>query len=256
MVFPRPDAVPSEGTAVPDEGPRPSEPREPRGCRTGHSPAYAGRMAVHQDGLQVGHRVLRVGLTGGIGAGKSVVASRLARLGAAIVDHDVFAREAVAPGSPGLAAVVEAFGEVRDALGQLDRRALGERVFADPTARATLNGIVHPLVRQAAAVAEQAAVAAGHEVIVHDVPLLVETGQAGHFDVLVVVDAPADLRVHRLVEGRGMSAEEAWARLAAQADDEERLEAADEVLDGSGEVAELEVQVDALWERWTAARAG
>ena len=99
-------------------------------------------------------------------------------------------------------------------------------------------------------------VAAGHEVIVHDVPLLVETGQAGHFDVLVVVDAPADLRVHRLVEARGMSAEEAWARLAAQADDEERLEAADEVLDGSGEVAELEVQVDALWERWTAARAG
>jgi dephospho-CoA kinase len=199
--------------------------------------------------------VLRVGLTGGIGAGKSAVAARLARLGAIVVDHDELAREAVAPGSVGLRAVVAAFGEVLDALGQLDRGVLGERVFGDPAALATLNGIIHPIVTEAAAEAEEAAVAAGHRIVVHEVPLLVETGQAGRFDVLVVVDAPPELRVKRLVADRGMTAEEAWARLAAQADDEERLEVADVVIDGAGPLAELDVQVDALWERWAHARA-
>jgi dephospho-CoA kinase len=195
-----------------------------------------------------------VGLTGGIAAGKSTVARRLAGLGAAVVDHDLLARDVVAPGSPGLAAVVAAFGAVLTPLGQLDRAALADRVFADAEAMRRLNGIVHPLVNEAAALAEAAAVEDGHDVVVHDVPLLVETGQAGHFDVLVVVDAPPELRVERLVSERGLSTEEAWARLAAQADDEARLEAADVVLDGSGRVAELEVQVDALWERWMAAR--
>lgn len=198
----------------------------------------------------------RVGLTGGIAAGKSVVAARLARLGAAVVDHDVLAREVVAPGSPGLAAVVLAFGdEVLAADGSLDRPALGRVVFADAAARERLNAVVHPLVREAARHEEAQAATSGARVVVHDVPLLVETGQAGHFDELVVVDAPAALRVERLVEGRGMREDEAWARLAAQADDEARLEAADVVLDGSGALADLEAQVDRLWQRWAEERA-
>lgn len=197
--------------------------------------------------------MVRVGLTGGIAAGKSVVSGRLAELGARVIDHDVLAREVVADGTPGLAAIVDAFGlEVLDALGSLDRQALGRRVFADPEALATVNAIIHPLVREAAARAEAAA---RGDVVVHDIPLLVETGQAGHFDVLVVVDAPPELRVRRLVETRGLSAEAAWRRLAAQADDEERLEAADVVLDGSGDVDGLRRQVDALWESLLERRA-
>lgn len=217
--------------------------------------SYIGAVAVHEEGAHLEHRVLRVGLTGGIAAGKSTVAARLARLGAAVVDHDALARDAVAPGSTGLLAVVEAFGAVLDPLGQLDRQALGAMVFGDRAALATLNGIIHPIVTEAAGRAEAAAVTSGHDVVVHDIPLLVETGQGGHFDVVVVVDAPAECRVARLVEQRGLSREEAWSRLEAQADDEERLEAADIVLDGSGPVADLETQVDALWEQWAAVRA-
>lgn len=217
--------------------------------------SYAGAVPVHEEGLHLARPVLRVGLTGGIASGKSAVAARLARLGAAVIDHDVLAREAVAPGSKGLRAVVAAFGDVLDALGRLDRGALGARVFADAAARETLNGIVHPIVTAAAAHAEAAAIEDGHDVVVHDIPLLVETGQAGHFDVLVVVDAPAELRVSRLVTERGLTAEDAWARLAAQADDEERLEAADVVLDGTGTLEELDTQVDALWEVWRTHRA-
>ena len=195
----------------------------------------------------------RVGLTGGIAAGKSVVADRLAELGAVVVDHDVLAREVVAPGTPGLAALVEAFGAaVLGDDGALDRTALGRLAFGDRQALATVNAIVHPLVRDAGAAAEAAAAATGARVVVHDIPLLVETGQAGHFDVLVVVDAPEELRVRRLVETRGLTAEAAWRRLAAQADDEERIEAADVVLDGSGTVAALRAQVDGLWRRWQA----
>lgn len=201
--------------------------------------------------------VLRVGLTGGIASGKSVVARRLGELGAGVVDHDALAREVVAPGSAGLAAVVEAFGpEVVGPDGSLDRGALARVVFQDPTARARLNGVVHPLVRAAAAEAEAERRAAGDDVVVHDIPLLVETGQAGHVDVVVVVDAPADLRVARLMDVRGMSEEDAWARLAAQADDEQRLEAADVVLDGSGTVEDLRAQVDGLWAQWHGAGAG
>lgn len=201
--------------------------------------------------------VLRVGLTGGIAAGKSTVAARLRTLGAAIIDHDVLAREVVAPGTPGLEAVAEAFGpQVVTVLGELDRAALGAEVFADAAVRERLNAVVHPLVTQAARERETAAVAAGSTVVVHDVPLLAETGQAGHFDELVVVDAPAEMRVRRLVSSRGMTAAQAWARLAAQADDEARIEVADVVLDGSGTVAELEAQVDALWALWAGRRRG
>lgn len=199
--------------------------------------------------------MVRVGLTGGIAAGKSVASRRFAAHGAAVVDHDMLARDVVEAGSPGLAAVVAEFGPVLTPLGQLDRQALGALVFADPEARARLNAIIHPLVRDAARQAEAAAVAAGHDVVVHDIPLLVETGQAGRFDVLVVVDAPAEIRVGRLQAERGLTAEEAWARLSAQADDEARLEAADVVLDGSRGAADLEAQVDLLWGRLTAAHA-
>ena len=133
--------------------------------------------------------------------------------------------------------------------GALDREALGALVFADPGARARLNAVVHPLVHAASVALETAHVEAGATTVVHDVPLLVETGQAGHFSPVVVVDAPADLRVARLAE-RGLSASEAWARLAAQADDESRLALADVVLDGSGTVAELRAQVEALASGW------
>ena len=197
--------------------------------------------------------MLRIGLTGGIAAGKSVVAQRLRELGAVVVDHDVLAREVVAPGSTGLAAVVEAFGPgVVGPLGELDRAALAAVVFADPQARERLNALVHPLVRRAADAREEAARAAFANVVVHDIPLLVESGQAGHFDHLVVVDAPPELRVERLVQGRGLSESQAWARLAAQADDDERIAKADVVLDGSGSVEGLRAQVDALWDRWLA----
>ncbi len=191
----------------------------------------------------------RVGLTGGIAAGKSVAAGRFAELGIPVVDHDRLAREAVAPGSAGLAAVEREFPGVVVA-GALDREALGALVFSDPRARARLNALVHPLVHDAAMAAEAEHVAAGARTVVHDVPLLVETGQAGHFSPVVVVDAPADLRVSRLVDERGLSPQQAWQRLAAQADDEERLEVADVVLDGAGAVADLRARVDALVASW------
>lgn len=210
---------------------------------------------MHEDGPHRARGVLRVGLTGGIASGKSTVARRLAHLGAAVIDHDVLAREVVDVNSPGLARVVEVFGPtVLTLLGQLDRQALGTMVFADAAALARLNAIIHPMVSQAAGEWEAAAVAQGCDVVVHDIPLLVETGQAGHFGELVVVDAPAELRAQRLVDGRGMTTDQAWSRLAAQADDEARLEVADVVLDGSGTVEELQEQVDALWDRWAAER--
>jgi dephospho-CoA kinase len=199
--------------------------------------------------------VRRVGLTGGIAAGKSEVAAYLTRLGATVVDHDVLARQVIEPGSPGLAAVAADFDGVLAEDGSLDRAALAARVFADPTARARLNAIIHPLVQHAATEAEERAVAAGATVVVHDIPLLVETGGAGHMDEVLVVDAPEELRVRRLVEGRGMTEEHAWSRLAAQADDEERRAVATVVLDGSGPVAALQEQVDRVWGRWAAQRA-
>lgn len=195
--------------------------------------------------------MFRIGLTGGIAAGKSVVARRLAELGAVVVDHDVLAREAVAPGSVGLEEIVEAFGEeVLTADGSLDRSALGALVFGDTASLERLNGIVHPEVRRLSAEREAAAaVADPRAVVVHDIPLLVETGQADRFHLVAVVHAPPELRAQRLCEGRGLSESEAAARITAQATEDERLAVADVVLDGTGTEDALRTQVDALWER-------
>ena len=198
--------------------------------------------------------VLRIGLTGGIGSGKSTVARLLAARGARIVDADRIAREVVEPGTPGLEAVVAAFGPgVLTAEGALDRPALAAVVFADPEARRRLDGIVHPLVRARAA--ELVAAAPPDAVVVQDVPLLVETGQAGSYDLVLVVQADLDTRVRRLV-GRGVSEEDARARIAAQATDEQRRAVADVVLDNSGTVEELEAQVERFWAERVAPAVG
>lgn len=198
----------------------------------------------------------RIGLTGGIAAGKSVVARRLTELGAVVIDSDELARQAVAPGTTGYDAVVEAFGAgVVGPDGALDRPALGRLVFADTAARRRLEAIVHPQVRRLAAEREGAAAAADPDVVVvHDIPLLVETGQADSFGLVVTVAAPAVLRVERLVRLRGMARADAEARVAAQASDEEREAAADVVLDGTGPDEQLRAQVDALWDRLLAER--
>ena len=189
--------------------------------------------------------MLRIGLTGGIGSGKSTVAGLLAARGARIVDADRIAREVVEPGTPGLEAVVAAFGqEVLSPEGALDRPALAAVVFADPDARHRLDGIVHPLVRARAT--DLVAAAPPDAVVVQDVPLLVETGQAGSYDLVLVVEADLDTRVRRLV-GRGLAEEDARARIAAQASDEQRRAVADVVLDNSGSVEDLEAQVDRFW---------
>ena len=188
---------------------------------------------------------MRIGLTGGIGSGKSTVSALLAARGAVIVDADRIAREVVAPGTPGLAAVVDAFGPgVLTADDSLDRPALAGIVFADPAARRTLDAIVHPLVRARAA--ELEAVAPSGAVVVHDVPLLVETGQASSYDLVLVVQADPETRVARLVQ-RGLTAEDARARIAAQATDEQRRAVADVVLDNSGTPEQLAAQVDRFW---------
>lgn len=199
----------------------------------------------------------RIGLTGGIAAGKSVAADRLRERGAVVIDHDVLSRDAVAPGSVGLDQVVEAFGaSVLAPDGTLDRPALGAVVFADREARARLNAIVHPVVHRLAAEREAAAATADPDaVVVHDVPLLVETGQADAFHLVVVVHTPAVLRVERLVRTRGLTREAAERRIGAQATDEERLAAADVVLDGSGSPDALRTAVDALWDRLAQERA-
>jgi len=189
--------------------------------------------------------VLNIGLTGGIGSGKSTVSALLAERGAVIVDADRIAREVVEPGTPGLAAVVSAFGDgVVGPDGGLDRAALAAVVFADAEARARLDGIVHPLVRARAA--EVVAAAPPDAVLVHDIPLLVETGQAGRYELVLVVQADLDTRVARLVQ-RGMTEDDARARIAAQATDEQRAAVADVVLDNSGTREELAAQVDRFW---------
>jgi dephospho-CoA kinase len=189
--------------------------------------------------------VLRIGLTGGIGSGKSTVSALLAARGAVVIDADRIAREVVEPGTPGLAAVVDTFGEqVLRPDGSLDRPALAAVVFADPEARKKLDGIVHPLVR--ARSVELAGAAPEDAVVVHDVPLLVETGQAGSYDVVLVVRADPEVRVRRLVQ-RGLSEDDARARIAAQATDEQRRAVADVVLDNDGTEEDLAAQVDRFW---------
>ena len=199
--------------------------------------------------------VLRVGLTGGIGSGKSEVSRRLAEHGAVLIDADVAAREVVVPGSPGLARIVETFGEsVLRPDGSLNRERLGEIVFGDQGLRAKLNEIVHPLVRDWMAAAEQAAVQAAAPpgpVVVHDVPLLAESrGRAG-FDVVIVVDVPSEVQADRLVRLRGMPADQARARMAAQASREQRLAVADIVIDNSGSLADLDRRVAEVWAELT-----
>ncbi len=198
-------------------------------------------------------RVFNVGLTGGIASGKSAVASRLAELGAVIVDADVLAREVVAPGTPGLAAIEQRFGPgvLRTPSGadraELDRAALGAIVFADPVARRDLEGIVHPAVRARAG--QLAAAAPAGAIVVQVIPLLVETGQLGSFDRVVVVDVDPEVQIERLARRNGLSRAEALARIGAQATRADRLAAADEVLDNSGTPEQLRSAVDDLWAR-------
>ena len=189
---------------------------------------------------------LRVGLTGGIGAGKSTVARLLAEHGAIVLDADFAARAVVEPGTEGLAEVVEAFGPgVLREDGTLDRAALAALVFADEERRKRLNAIVHPRVR--AWMAERDAAAPAGSVVVQDIPLLVEGGLTGLFQYIVVVDADDETRIRRLVADRGMTEQQARARIAAQAPREQRNAAADRLIDNSGDPAELASAVSDLW---------
>jgi dephospho-CoA kinase len=191
--------------------------------------------------------MLKVGLTGGIGAGKSEVSRLLVEHGAVLIDADRIAREVVAPGTPGLAAVVAAFGE--DVLaedGSLDRPKLGAIVFADPEKLAVLNGIVHPLVGERSRALEEAA--AEDAVVVHDVPLLTENGLAPLYDLVVVVDADPATQLDRLVRLRGMTEQDARARMAAQATREQRREIADLVVDNDVPLEELRRRVKEVWD--------
>lgn len=192
--------------------------------------------------------MVRVGLTGGIGSGKSEVSRRLAARGAVVIDSDAIAREVVEPGTAGLAAVVEEFGpRVLTADGRLDREGLAAIVFGDDAARARLNAIVHPLV--GAEAARLLADVPPDAVVVHDVPLLVEVGMAGSFDLVVVVAASPETQLQRLVDRRGMSEADARARIAAQLPLDAKVAVADVVIANDGDLASLDAQVAALWER-------
>jgi dephospho-CoA kinase len=190
--------------------------------------------------------VLRLGLSGGIGSGKSTVSARLLALGAAVIDADRVAREVVEPGTEGLAAVVGAFGPtVLDERGALDRQALASVVFGDEAARGQLDGILHP--RIAARTGELAAGLPADAILVHDVPLLVENGLAAGYHLVIMVGAPERVRVERLVAARGMSESEARSRMRAQAGERARREVADVWLDNGGAPGATEAAVDALW---------
>lgn len=191
--------------------------------------------------------MLRIGLTGGIAAGKSTAARRFAHLGARVIDHDELARRVVDPGSAALVDIVSAFGDSVIVDGRLDRSALASIVFSQPHERERLNAIVHPYVIAAGIAADRQARLDGVDVIVHDIPLLVETGQGDSFDLVVSISAPEEVRLARLVEGRGLAPEQARARIASQASDAQRAAVADVVLDGSGTEGELGVQVDEFW---------
>jgi dephospho-CoA kinase len=185
---------------------------------------------------------MRVGLTGGAASGKSTVSAMLADLGAVIVDADILAREVVARDTEGLAEVVAEFGpEVLTEDGVLDRSALGALVFADADRRRALEAIIHPRVRSRAAEIEAAAPPGS--VVVHDIPLLAETGQAGSFDAVIVVDVPTEVQLDRMVRLRGMTAVEAQARIDAQASREDRLAVATHVVDNTGSLEQLRRRV-------------
>ena len=192
--------------------------------------------------------MLRIGLTGGIAAGKSLAARRLVQLGATLIDADAIAREVVEPGTDGLRAVVDTFGNgILQNDGGLDRAALGALVFKDPAQRERLNAIGHPLVRAAA---DELAAAAGEGgIIVQDIPLLVETGQSASFHLVLVIDAPEEERLRRMVEERGMTAADARSRIAAQASPAQRNAAADVVLANTGTREQLLAELDTLWHK-------
>ncbi len=190
--------------------------------------------------------MLLIGLTGGIGSGKSSVSARLAERGAAVIDADAIVRELQGPGTPVLAAMVERFGpQILAADGTLDRQAVADQVFSDDAALADLNAIVHPAV--GAEIARRLEVeAATDHVVILDVPLLVESGRSD-LAALIVVDVDPAVAVARLVEHRGFRADDAWARIARQVSREDRLARADLVVDNSGTLAELDAEVDRAW---------
>jgi dephospho-CoA kinase len=191
--------------------------------------------------------VLRVGLTGGIGSGKSTVSSLLAEHGAVVIDYDQLARDVVEPGSPALDEIAKRFGtHLIDADGRLDRPALGAIVFGDPEALQALNAITHPAIRRLGVAREQAA--RPDAIVVHDNPLLVEMGADAACDVVVVVDVPIEVQVDRLTTIRGMTEQDARARIAAQASREKRTGAADLVIDNTGPRSELAVIVGGVWD--------
>lgn len=190
--------------------------------------------------------MLKVGLTGGIGSGKSEVSTRLARCGAVVIDADKIAREVVEPGTDGLREIVEAFGEaVLHPDGTLNREKLGSIVFADADRLKVLNGIVHPKV--GARADELRSSAPEDAIVVYDVPLLAENDLAPLYDVVIVVDAADEVRLERLTERRGMSVSDAEARIAAQATREDRLKIADIVIDNEGPLDDLDAQVAEVW---------
>jgi dephospho-CoA kinase len=189
---------------------------------------------------------MRVGLTGGIASGKSSVSAILAELGAVVIDSDKLAREVVAKGTPGLERVVQAFGsDVLTEEGDLDRPKVGAIVFGDEEKRRLLEGIIHPLVRERSA--ELEAQAGPDALVVHDIPLLAEAGLAEAFDAVIVVDAPAEIQVERMMRDRGWTREEAESRIAAQATREERLRIATYVIKNTGTLEDLRARVEQVY---------
>jgi len=192
--------------------------------------------------------MITIGLTGGIGSGKSTVSSRLAELGAFIVDADLVAREIVEPGQPALAELAEAFDGVLNPDGTLNRAELARQAFATPEATKKLNAITHPRIRARTEELFKQGRESGAEVLVYDMPLLIENGEVNKVDHVLVVDAPDELRIERLVQHRGLDEDDARRRIAAQIDRETRLGAADTVLDNSGSLEDLLTQVDGFWD--------
>ena len=217
----------------------------------GTEPEYEALQpnTYHRQQALEGRGLLTIGLTGGIASGKSLVARDLAQAGAVVIDADELARAAVAPGSEALSEIREVFGpEVIAENGELDRQALAQLVFGNTVARESLNDIVHPRVRQEI---QRIAREAGPEaVVVVDLPLLVETASAGEFDMVLTVETPAEARVNRLVHERGMSMQQAWARVDSQATDAERREIADQVIVNDASLNDLSEATRGFWDEY------
>lgn len=192
-------------------------------------------------------RRIRVGLTGGIASGKSLVSGYFEELGAVLIDYDALARQVVEPGSKALAAIVKEFGpEILDSTGNLDRLKLGELVFSDQGALIRLNAITHPAIRKAAKSIERCAPVGS--MVIHEIPLLIETDEPEDFDAIIVVDVPESTQLSRLQTRNGFTTEQALARIARQATRSERLSHADFVIDNSGSPEETKQQVEAIWQ--------